>query len=300
MRRTVGLVVALAAVLVLGACGSAPAVGDGTLGAQWAVLPSPTVPAPSSGTCRQGTVTNVNWDLPVFAVAPVDCSRPHRTETYHVATLDADAGANLPEPGDERFRAAYQVCAQQANDFLGGDFHTARVSIVPVMPSERQWRGQARWYRCEMLEITSAYLAVAERTASLKDGLRGARPLALTCANEKLTPDKKFVENMTFVDCGSRHNSELTGIYVAPDATYPGQDKVNEQALSACFGIGATYLGMTRAALNGTGGVSWIAWGGDETLWAVGDRSFWCFLAPYPSRQLTGSIKGRRPGSFPR
>jgi hypothetical protein len=300
MRRTTGLVLALVAVLFLGACGSAPSVGDGVLGAEWAKLPPATVPMPVTGACSQGTAANAGWDLSLFASEPIDCARPHRRETFYFGTLDADASADLPEPGDDRFRVAYETCAKQAAEFLGGDFHTARVVSVPVMPSESQWRGMARWFRCEMLEITSANLALAQRSSSLRDGLRGARPLALTCANEKLTADKKFVQDMTFVGCETRHNNEMTGIYVAPDGPYPGQDKANEKAQSACYGIGATYLGMTRAALNGTGGISWIAWGGDETTWAVGDRSYWCFMAPYPSRQFTGSIKGRRPGSFPR
>lgn len=60
MRRTGRLVVALAAVLALGACGSAPPVGDGVLGAEWAKLPPATVPTPVSGGCAQATVTRVD------------------------------------------------------------------------------------------------------------------------------------------------------------------------------------------------------------------------------------------------
>ena len=32
-------------------------------------------------------------------------------------------------------------------------------------------------------------------------------PLALTCGNEKLSQDQKYVENITFVDCTDRTTS---------------------------------------------------------------------------------------------
>jgi len=75
----------------------------------------------------------------------------------------------------------------------------------------------------------------------------------------------------------------------------PTLDKALKKALAGCFAIGAKYLGMTTSALNGRGGVQWIAWQRDEAFWSVGDRSTRCYLGPYPTRKIKGSIKGRRP-----
>jgi Septum formation len=305
--RGVAVVVAVAAVLGLAACTTPPEVGDGSLGVTWAALPTPAVPTPKAGECTGGpdSMTAVSWDLPVFGRSPVptmDCSAPHVTETFYVGTFAADANtdaATRPKLGTPLFRAAYETCVQQANEFLGGDFHGARVAVRPVMPTDRQWSGNARWFRCEAIEVVNANGGIKARTSSLRDGLRGDRPVAITCGDESLSQDQKYVENITYVDCAAPHDVELTGIYVAPDEEYPGDEQVQAAALDACYGIGAAYLGLTRSALDGVGGVRWLFWGGSSDLWSVGDRSHRCFMGEYPRSKLAGSIKGRRPGSFP-
>jgi hypothetical protein len=227
------------------------------------------------------------------------CTASHISETFHVGTLtDADED-RPPGVGDDAYRTAYEECVEQARDFLGGDFRRARVVVLPMMPSEAQWRGEARWFRCEAIEITTAQSKVVSRTSSLADGLRGTRPLALTCVNQTRTDDGEGVRNLTFVPCGKRHDMELTGVYTAPDGQFPGNDKAFDRASDACFGIGARYLGLTRAQLNGIGGISWLAWGATEDMWSVGDRTYWCFMGEFPRRKLKGSIRNRRPGSFP-
>jgi hypothetical protein len=308
MRRGKAVVAWLAAItLGLGGCTVAPTVGDGDLGVDWATMPTPAVPPPPTGACTvaAGPAPKFAWDLPLFTnstATPDACKADHLSETYYVGGYAADADADgtaRPKVGSVLFRQAYETCAQKATDFLGGDVHTARVQILPVVPSETQWAGHARWYRCEMLEVANAAGDVKSRTTSLRDGLRGAKPLALTCANNTLSSDQKFIENITFADCSTAHDVELTGVYTAPDTDYPGDATVQSTALDACYGVGAQYLGMTRATLNSTGGVSWSAWGGDKNRWLAGDRSFWCFMGEFPSRKLTGSIAGRKPGSFP-
>ena len=307
--RGVTALVALAALLGTAACSPAPTVGDGTLGVTWAVLPTPVVPAPKVGDCTAGpsgdTAPTVSWDMPVFADSPVPavpCTAAHVTETFFVGTFPADANSDAavrPKLGSALFRAAYESCAQQANDFLGDDFHTARVAVRPVMPTERQWAGLARWYRCEAMELVDAYGRINPRSSSLKDGLRDTRPLAITCGDESLSQDQKFIQNITYVECTAPHDIELTGIYLAPDADFPGDAKVQTAALDACYGIGAAYLGLSRAALDAVGGIRWLFWGGTSDLWSVGDRSNRCYMGEFPRRKLTASIKGRAPGTFP-
>ena len=99
---------------------------------------------------------------------------------------------------------------------------------------------------------------------------------------------------------GPTHDIELTGIYVAPDGDFPGDAKINDVVPNACYGIGATYLGIDpgdagqhRAASGGcSGAVSAIL-----VRW----RSIQCAVSWASSRgaSSTGSIKGRQPGTFP-
>ncbi len=298
MRRGLraGLIAAATAVVLAATgCGGGPTVGDGVLGLDWSVMPKPVVPTPKPDVCYPGVANEVDWDLSTFGSTPVACIEEHQSETFHVGTLAADDSVDRPEVGDDLFREAYEACAKEAKGFLGGDFHTARVAIVPVMPTERQWRGEARWYRCEMLETKDAWETIVSRKASLRDGLRGSRPAAITCANDNFDDKSASGNNVVYVSCSVPHTAELTGIYTAPNGPNLGWDKALKKALAGCFAIGAKYLGMTTSALNGRGGVQWIAWQRDEAFWSVGDRSTRCYLGPYPTRKIKGSIKGRRP-----
>ncbi|MFC7482132.1 hypothetical protein ACFQX7_21815 [Luedemannella flava] len=63
------------------------------------------------------------------------------------------------------------------------------------------------------------------RKASAKDGLRGSRPLAITCANDTLTSDKKFVTNVTFIACAKPHYMEYTGVWAPADRSGPARTR---------------------------------------------------------------------------
>jgi len=298
-RRRVRLVL-LAVVAVTGlsaGCAATPKVGDGAIGPDWAAFAEPKVPTPESGGCRSGSADLVEWDLPLFDSTPVPCTNAHRSETYHVGTLSGAAASQVgpPDFGDEVYRAAYAGCAMEATSFLGGDWHRARVAVVPVLPSERQWRGKARWYRCEMLEVKDAREAMAERSASVRDGLLGSKPAAVTCANDTLGDKDRANDNVIYVACSAPHTVELTGLYTPADGKYPGATAAIDKALDACYVIGARYLGMTKSALDNRGGIQWIAWERGEAPWSIGDRSTRCYLGPYPAKKIKGSIKGRRP-----
>jgi hypothetical protein len=280
--------------LLLGGCASGPQVGDGTIGADWVSFPDPTVPTPQVGVCRDALeVDRVEWRLELFAGEPYACSAPHRTETYHVAQLTGAALAlpAPPEVGDEEFVDAFGACADAAKGFLGDVWQRARVRIVPVLPSDRQWRGKARWLRCEMLEVADDVDTVVLRSASLRDGLRGSAGAALTCATDTGSTEDT-VDLVVFVDCAKPHTVEFGGVHVESAVPYPGNDEAIDEALKACERIGARYLGLSDAAFRSRADVGWLVVGADEDLWTAGDRSFRCFVGTYDrNRPIVGSIR---------
>ena len=297
------LAVVAAAVLALSGCGVDPVAGDGDIGGDWAVLPEAKVPTPDSGVCRPRDDSDkiVDWTLASFLKEPpVACAGAHVTETIYVGRLPSseDDKTTPPEPGDAVFKVAYNICGTKATSFLGADFHGARIAIVPVMPIDLLWQGGARWYRCELVEIADMSQKIVERTSSAKDGLRGSKPLALTCADDVLTADKKFVTNVTFLSCDKPHYVEYTGAWVPADGPYPGKAKQATAKSENCFRIGAGYLGMSVSGLHDVGGISWDTWGGSELMWSVGDRGVRCFMGPFTRKKRTGSIKGKSPKAF--
>lgn len=305
MRRSVmalALVTVTVATFGTAACGAPDSVGDGHIGGDWAVLDTPTVPVPAVGECRSGVgQLKVEWRMPLFSTAPVACGEKHLTETFHLGTLTGSSAALAapPQLGDDGFRDAFEGCAAAAKSFLGDVWQKAAVAIVPVLPTARQWQGNARWYRCEMLRVSDAAEHVVAVIGSLSDGLRGAKPYALTCAKDS-GKDESTVGAIVYSSCATPHTVELSGIYIAKDGEYPGLEQAANTALAACKRIGAGYLGQSVSDFANRSGVAWLAWGADEGRWAAGDRSFRCYVGTYDRKKLIkGSIKGLGGGSLP-
>jgi hypothetical protein len=301
MRPARVLIVALLAVTAaatLAAC-ERPSVGDGDIGGDWVAFTEPTVPVPAAGVCRSGTVEFVDFDLGVFDTAPGSCTSAHQTETFYVGTFVGKnaEGTSAPDVGDPAFKSASQTCDKEAVKFLGGDWHKARAEMIAVMPTDRQWRGDARWFRCELLETKDSQGHVVSRSKSMKDGLRGKKPLALTCANYKPTKAGGF-SNITYVSCGKSHMVEMTGLHVWKTTKFPAGSKQSAGNRDNCLSVSASFVGSTVGGMQGTGGFQWMWWPNSESQWSVGNRTVRCYLGPYPSYKYTGSVKGKGAGNF--
>jgi hypothetical protein len=300
MRGRAGLLAVAAAVaILLAGCADPVGTGDGDIGGDWAVLPKGEVPVPASGVCRTGQLADgtVDWQMSIFDDQPVPCTQKHATETYYVGRVTDAKTVSLntpPEAGDAAYKAVYVNCMRRAYDFLGDDYHRARVSIVAVLPTPLEWRGDARFYRCEMLEISNQYEKIVERSSSLKNGLKGSRPAAVTCANFTVS-SKDYIKTFDFVPCSKSHLTEFTGLYTPKDGKYPGEKKSDSLGTAGCLSVGARYVNMSVSALDAMGGYEWVYYGGGETKWSVGDRVDRCYLGKYPRSKRTGSIKGKSP-----
>lgn len=312
VRATLVAVVS-AAMLGLAGCAEAPVVGDGTLGEDWAVLPTPSVPVPSAGGCTtaEGAFA-AGWTLDFLPGTEVECASPHLAETFHVGTFPADVDTDpttVPVVGTVRFRYAYTECLDRAAQFLGGDPDASRLAVVPVFPSERQWAGRARWFRCELMELAGLDRRVAGRSGSLRDALAAEPssaagqgspigPLATTCADVTLDDraDVLLVQAATFTSCERPHDVELIGTYTVPDGEYPGAAAIAARKSSGCAAAGARYVGIPASELLRAGSSTYtFAADVSEEQWAAGVRSGWCFYGSDQPR--SGSIRGLR--AFP-
>ena len=301
------IVAAVACAITLGValagCSSPPEVGDGELGVDWAVLPTPSVPAPSLGCTAADGARTASWSLDFVPGTAVDCAQAHLSETFYVGTFPAEQDtdpATVPAVGGARFRYAYAECLGQASTFLGGDAFTSRLAVRPVMPTDRQWAGAARWFRCELLEVTGLDRAVARRTASLRGALDPAgdggagSPLgtfATTCADVTLDANRHEVLGVTFAQCSAEHDVELTGAATLPEGDYPA-DRLGALTYSGCVAAGARYVGVSNGALLRPGSQTYtFASDLTQEQWSAGVRSVWCFYGSAGQRR-TGSVKG--------
>ncbi|GAA1754157.1 septum formation family protein [Luedemannella helvata] len=303
MRRRGRLGAVAAAVLLaltLGACGVKTA-GDADLTGDWAILPEAKVPPPANSVCRDGSATTVDWELDVFDSPPMACTTAHVTETYYVGTITDKKTVALDDPpgaGEPEFKSIYQTCVKKAADFLGGDYHRARVAVVPVVATDTQWQAGARFYRCELQEVL-ANRKLVKRNSSARDGLRGKKPLAIGCANNKVDSSDQ-ITSFAWISCSKPHTMEFTGLYTHKAGKFPSEKTFYDRASAGCLAVGTVYTGHSVSQMQATGGFQWIFSGSDdaETLWNMGDRTHRCYLGAYPQKKRTGSIKGKLPSQW--
>lgn len=299
MRRIrLGIPAALALVLAVAGCANLDGV-DGDLTNEWAVM------APASGfEPRTETCHGSNFD-PIGArgaYEEIGCDIQHRTETVFVGQYAAPA-ADADEPpaaGSAGARAAYRVCDEKTTAYVGGPWNTARLWIGVVHPTPAAWTGGSRWYRCEVLEISSVEDdgGVVERAGSLRDALSAAAGDSLALGCYAVRQDSAgAIAAMPAVACGAEHNAEFAGIWKAGDLAYPKNDAAWRPFHDGCRGVVARYTGVPddKDLQYRTGVVSLP---GSEEIWALGDHSVRCYLW-VDGAELTASIKGKGTKSLP-
>jgi hypothetical protein len=301
MRRLLLGVAAVAVLFVMG-CSSAAPVGNGHLGVDWALLPTPSMPLPIAGVCTAATgggPQTAGLTLGFTPGATVNCGQSHLSETFFVGAFtgaDADTDS-APAVGGGRFKLATTTCLDKAAQFLGADPHTSATAVAAVVPSEREWQGDARWFRCEAMQVAGLDKTIVPRTESLAGALTGSGPLATTCANVALNADHTVVLTGTFIACDRPHDVELTGAYTVPDGNYPAAATLARLIGDGCRTVGAHYVGVSAAALLPARGVAvGFALPLSAEQWSAGERTTSCFYGSYTQRR-TGSVKGI--GGFP-
>ncbi len=300
MRRWWAWGVAGAVALALSGCGK-PAGVDGDLTNAWPAFEKAKTPVPVVGACYPDEYDST-WHGDFDSA--VDCKvASHQTETVYVGTFtaaDADRSAP-PLAGSSSRKAAYSQCQKAATEYLGGEWQSGKVFLGLVLPDDKAWAGGARWYRCDVTAFKDSNLDIVATTGSVKDGLRGSRPLGLTCLI--VTDDgKNSLTKTEDADCAQPHNGEFAGIYAAPDGPYQANQETRRKlANTGCESIVAHFLGFPGdQALSRY--IGWMALGFDEDQWNLGDRTERCYALAFNGNtvngaRVVGSVKGIKDGA---
>jgi Septum formation len=298
LRTRLGITAVLGSLLLAAAgCGDSGGA-DGNLTNQWAVIGAPTGFEPRAGTCHLSGFAEAG---PRSTYEEVDCGLNHRTETTYVGTFaspaaDADAP---PAPGSNGARVAYRTCDQKTTQYVGGEWRTARLWIGVTHPSAAAWSGGARWFRCEVVEISSIEDdgGLQERTGSLQDALTEAdSPLLLSCYAIKLD-SSGAIDTMPATSCTAMHNAEFVGVWYAGSVPYPQKDVQWVPFHDGCRKLIATYTKVPDDAdLQYRTGV--VSLPGGDDVWAQGDHGVRCYLW-LDGSALTASLKGKGATGLP-
>ena|GEM_PF-359242 len=288
---------ALFAALALGGCAGLPAGVDRDLTNGWPPMPEPRVPVPQSGWCYAVVPSETETWFGDFS--PVPCAGTHQSETVFVGTfVGAPADRSTPPAWGSQGRIdAFTERRKKASDYLGGDFLLGRLGMKLVQPDSAAWTGGARWFRCDITrykDLDDAQLN--DNAGSVRDGLRGARPLAVTCAIESDDGKTNTVTDVHTTDCATPHNAELAGVFTAPNLPWEADDKARQNMASkGCEDVVASYLGLpdgevTNPVLGWSFGVF------TQNEWQRGDRTVRCFAVGFKGAssngvRFTGSVK---------
>ncbi|RZU50614.1 putative regulator of septum formation [Krasilnikovia cinnamomea] len=292
--RLGGLAAVGLAVLALGAGCGLPEGVDGNLTDDWAAIAAPTGFTPVAATCHAAAYAPVGSRS---AYEQVDCAESHRSETVYVGTYPDSAAP--PEAASAAAQQAYRTCDLKTAPYVGGPWRTARLWIGVTHPSAAAWTGGARWFRCELAEVSSVEDGggAVPRVGSLKGALaQPGSPLLLTCYAVKLDA-AGAIDSMPAAPCTAKHNAEFVGIWNAGTLPYPKTDAQWAKFHSGCRSVIASYAGVPNDADQQyrTGVVS-LPGGAD--VWALGDHAVRCY-AWVDGATLTSSVKGRGNAGLP-
>ncbi|MEV0133271.1 septum formation family protein [Dactylosporangium sp. NPDC050688] len=241
---------------------------------------------PAAGGCHAGQSLRPDDYRPATLNA-VDCAAEHQAEIVRVGQLTT--------PPENKTREVYTDCDTAAREYVGGDWHEGRLGLAVIVPSTEEWIAGVHEYRCALLEFSADGFTSRLRTGSLKDGLRGPRPLALTCVDVLAIPDGQgwyqSIDRLVPIDCAQPHNGEYVGLYASPDVPHPGMTKLTREATQACNAKAATFLGQSPSKFANRTDIIVIPTGGNPERWALGDHTVRCYIVTRPDNRVTQSLK---------
>jgi hypothetical protein len=130
------------------------------------------------------------------------------------------------------------------------------------------------------------------KRGAVRNGLSGARPLAVTCIATQ-EDASQIVQRANLVDCGQPHAAEYAGYYTAPDRTWSDSIATNDESEDGCGAVVAHYLGLPSIESWTNQSLGYWSTRYDKERWEMGDRTVRCFAYAFTkSKVIIGSVKG--------
>jgi hypothetical protein len=286
------LTAVLAVVLLAAAgCAKVPAGVDKDLVDEWSMMAEAKVPEPKAGDCwttQTGAVTTLIGSA--VAVVQTPCEFSHVVETVLVGHLEGALADGDRAPGLDELADVYTACDAEVTKFLGGSWQTGRVRMLVYAPTSTQWKGGARFYRCDVASLRSERGTLDPRTKTLKGALQDGGDMLLGCGSRVGS-----AESWTDVDpqaCTAPHDVEFVGNVPSASGTYPTDVKARTAAWgTACLNKVRSYTAMPDSALaKAKAGYGYwqLAYGQDE--WKAGIHNARCYITL--PKKITRSLKG--------
>jgi hypothetical protein len=281
----VALVLASAA-----ACGRVPAGTDRSLVDDWTMLGEAKVPVPAVGDCWS-TQTSEVYDIVDVpgGVVQTPCDISHVIETTYVgqftgAQAEADRAPSLEQLADQ-----YKVCDEALAKYLGGPWTSGRLRLLVYPPTSGQWKGGARFFRCDVAALRTEAGLLDPRKETLKGTLQAGGAMLLGCSNQ--VGSKDSWSDLTPAECTAPHDTEFVGVVASSIGTYPADDKGMVAAYSdKCWAQVRAFTGSPDSVLSKADvryGY-WITAGEDE--WKSGLRTARCYVML--QKKVARSLKG--------
>ncbi|HEY0536157.1 MAG TPA: septum formation family protein [Actinoplanes sp.] len=278
MRRWAATLSCVLVLFTAAACTASPAGIDRDLTDDWRPLPAATQFRPSVGVCHD----DITQPGALDDYAPIPCTATHVAETAAVGDLTGAAGWQTPGQGAAQ---AFQQCSRRVDAFLGADWRTGWLILRPVLPSTAAWAGGARWFRCDLAEVSPVDGRVINRKTSLEAGLKAGSALRMTCADPRIESEQ--VTEMHPVACSKAHTSEFAGLFPTTGRT---SDAVSvDKVEKGCDAAIARFADIPDDG-SITARVGWLGFPPDDTSWKSGDHAIRCFLW-LNGEKMTGSYR---------
>ena len=255
MRR----LLALSALLLLGACGGHPTSTP-------APLPSATsVPLPALRACYQLTYDEAI--APATRTEPVPCAQAHTSQTYAVGRLsDLADGHLLAATSTQVQHQVSTVCPKRIAKFAGGTTDQLRLSMLkPVWftPTAADAEKGADWYRCDVVVLAGAS-QLSPVTGTLKNALASGDAWSMCGTAEPGKP------GFARVPCGQPHTWKALSLVPLPAGAYPGEPAVKAAGQATCKKAGQN---VAKDALKYQWGYEWPT----SEQWATGQTYGVCW-----------------------
>ncbi|MFG2041051.1 septum formation family protein [Dactylosporangium sp. NPDC048998] len=291
MKRIAVLACALALLGTGAGCGG-PRVGDGDLTNNWAMLGTPKVPEPKAGDCWTTMATTIG-KMKSSGLTQAPCDMEHIFETAKVGHFTGTAADSSSPPSPSQLTEAWTDCDKAALDYLGAEWQAGRVHVVVSSPTNRQWTGGARFYRCDIGALRTEAGTFEPRHDTMKGVLASDGDLKLGCGTQVGTTADSW-DDITPAKCTEPQDVEYVGSVSSPGNDYPADGKAYDAAFGkTCQAKMLAYIGMSRSHWSSVKALYYGFWmtTGSKDEWTAGNHTARCYLM-IDKKKITRSLKG--------